>query len=157
MADQKSDVIDAVRRDHREVEAMLEAVESSSGDERRRAFEQLGVKLKAHEAAEQKVVHPLTAEEGSADEVDTLLTEESAASSALKKLEGLDVDSAEFERGFARMKADVHRARARRGTRRASAPEAPHAARGARTPWADVRRGRAEGPRAIAVERSRDG
>ena len=72
-----------------------------------RAFDELATKLKAHEAAEQKVVHPLTAEEGDADEARVLQAEESAASRALAKLEGLDVDSAPFETGFAKLKADV--------------------------------------------------
>ena len=36
-----------------------------------------------------------------------LQAEESAASQALAKLEGLDVDSAPFESGFAKLKADV--------------------------------------------------
>jgi len=100
-------LIDAIQRDHHEVEAMLQAVASASGAARRDAFEQLTVKLKAHEAAEQKVVHPLAAEEGDADEARALRAEESAASKALTELEGLDVDSREFESGFARLKADV--------------------------------------------------
>jgi iron-sulfur cluster repair protein YtfE (RIC family) len=108
VADDKSvGLVDAIQRDHREVEQMLEAVTSSSGDARRQAFEQLAAKLKAHETAEQKVVHPLTAEEGGADEAEALQAEESAAANALKKLEGLEVDSPDFERGFARLKADV--------------------------------------------------
>ena len=52
-------------------------------------------------------MHPLTADEGDADEAQALRAEESAASRALKELDGLDVDSAEFESGFARLKADV--------------------------------------------------
>ena len=108
MADEKSGgLVDAIQRDHREVEQMLEAVGSASGAARRRAFEQLAAKLKAHEAAEQAVVHPLAAAEGDAEEAEALRAEESAASSALKELEGLDVDSPEFERGFARLRADV--------------------------------------------------
>jgi hypothetical protein len=107
MATNKSTVIDAIQRDHREVEQMLEAVTSASGEARRRAFDQLAAKLKVHEAAEQQVVHPLSAEEGNAGEAQVLEAEESAASRALQELEGLDVDSREFENGFARLKADV--------------------------------------------------
>ena len=105
--DPSGTVIEAIQRDHRDVEQMLESVTSSSGDKRRRAFWELAAKLKAHEAAEQTVVHPLTAEEGNTAEAKALEAEESAASKALKKLEGVDVDSAEFESGFARLKADV--------------------------------------------------
>ena len=105
--DQQTDLIEAIQRDHREVEQMLEAVVSASGSARQQAFEQLAAKLKAHEEAEQQVVHPLTASEGGADEAETLEAEESAASMALRELEGLDVDSAEFERKFEQLKADV--------------------------------------------------
>jgi len=100
-------LIDAVQQDHREVERLLDAVESASGDARRDAFAQLVEKLKAHEAAEQKVVHPLTTELGDADEAEALEAEESAAEKAIKELEGLDVDSPEFEAGFARLRSDV--------------------------------------------------
>ena len=100
-------LIDVIQHDHHEVEEMLQAVGSASGAARRDAFGRLASKLKAHEAAEQKVVHPLTADEGDTDEAQALQAEESAASKALKELEGLDVDSAEFENGFARLKADV--------------------------------------------------
>lgn len=105
--DKRGSVIDAIQRDHREVEQMIEVVESASGDVRHRAFEQLAVKLKAHEAAEQSVVHPLTADAGDADEAQALQAEESAAAKALRELEGLDVDSPAFEAGFARLKVDV--------------------------------------------------
>ena len=73
----------------------------------RDAFGRLAAKLKAHEAAEQKVVHPLAAHEGDADEAQALQAEESAASNALRELEGLDVDSREFESAFDRLKTDV--------------------------------------------------
>jgi hemerythrin superfamily protein len=105
--DQQTDLIAAIQRDHREVEGMLQAVESASGDARRSAFDELATKLKVHEEAEQKGVHPRTAEEGGADEAKALRAEESAASKALKELESLDVDSPDFETGFARLKADV--------------------------------------------------
>lgn len=100
-------LVDAVQRDHREVEQLLEAVTSASGEERRRAFEQLAAKLKAHESAEATVVHPLTAAEGDEDEAEALEAEETAAASALQELESLEVDSSEFERAFGRFKADV--------------------------------------------------
>ena len=104
---QQTDLIDTVQRDHREVEQMMEAVTSASGVARRNVFEQLAAKLKAHETAEQKVVHPLTAAEGDAEEARALQAEESAASKALGELKDLDVDSPEFEGQFAKFKADV--------------------------------------------------
>ena len=105
--DRRTDLIAAIQRDHREVEQLLTTVTSASGDARRRAFAELADKLKAHEAAEQKVVHPLTEQEGDPEEAQALRAEESAAAKALGKLEGLDADSPEFERAFEQLKADV--------------------------------------------------
>jgi len=107
MGDDSENLVEVVQRDHREVEQLLNAVAAASGQARRRAFEELVAKLKAHEAAEQKVVHPLVAKEGDPAEAKALQAEESAASSALKHLQGVDVDSPEFEAGFAQLKADV--------------------------------------------------
>jgi len=86
---------------------MLERVESASGDARREAFDRLATKMKAHETAEEQVVHPLAKEEGNADTVDELVDEEMTAARALEELEGLDVDSDEFESAFAELKRDV--------------------------------------------------
>ncbi len=86
---------------------MLESVESASGAARRQAFDRLAGKLKAHEIAEEKVVHPLADKEGNSETVDELVDEETTASKALKKLDGMDVDSDEFEKAFAELKRDV--------------------------------------------------
>jgi hypothetical protein len=63
--------------------------------------------MKAHEAAEEQVVHPLAQAEGNADTVNELVDEEMTAAKVLEKLEGMDVDSAEFEQQFAELKRDV--------------------------------------------------
>jgi hemerythrin superfamily protein len=100
-------VVGAVQRDHREIEQMLDNVESSSGAKRQDAFARLAEKLQAHEAAEEKVVHPLAKDEGNAGTVDELVGEEQTASKALEKLQGLDVDSEAFEQAFQQLKRDV--------------------------------------------------
>jgi len=102
-----SGVLAAVQRDHREIEQLISNVESRSGHDRREAFEDLVRKLAVHETAEEEVVHPLGKKAGIDDTVDELLEEESQAKSALAKLDGLDVSSTEFERGFAKLKTDV--------------------------------------------------
>jgi hypothetical protein len=100
-------VVAAVQQDHREIEQMLAKVESASGNTRRQAFDRLATKMKAHESAEEQVVHPLAKQEGYADTVDELVDEEMTASKALEKLQGLDVDSDAFERAFSELKRDV--------------------------------------------------
>jgi hemerythrin superfamily protein len=104
---QNPDLIAAVRRDHREIEQMIDAVESTSGGERREALDRLVQKLKAHETAEEEVVHPLAKDEGNEQTVGALIAEETAASRALAKLEGLDTDSRGFDEAFASLKRDV--------------------------------------------------
>lgn len=104
---QVTGVVALVQQDHREIEQMLDRVETSGGAARRDAFDRLASKMKAHETAEEQVVHPLAKQEGNADTVDELVGEENTASQALQRLEGMDVDSDEFERAFAELKRDV--------------------------------------------------
>jgi hemerythrin superfamily protein len=100
-------VVAAVQRDHRDIEKMLDEVEKASGTARREAFERLATKLKAHEEAEDEVVHPLAKEEGAGEKVDHLEDEEDEASQMLTRLQKMDCDSDEFTRLFAELKQDV--------------------------------------------------
>src|SRR6476620_11380692 len=100
-------VIAVVQRDHKEIERMLDDVESTSGPDRERAFDALVHKLLAHESAEQQVVHPL-GEQAGADEIERDVEgEEHSAETALKKFDDLDVNSAEFRDAFEKLKRDV--------------------------------------------------
>lgn len=100
-------VVAAVQRDHREIEQLFEAVESAQGQSRRDAFDRLAGKLRAHEEAEEQVVHPLAKSDGIEGTVEELEQEEQTASTALGKLEGMDVDSDEFARAFTKLKRDA--------------------------------------------------
>ena len=100
-------VIDAIRRDHREIEEMLAEVENAKGQSREEAFAALAQKLKAHEAAEQEIVHPITDEVGAPDVADSVEQEESTASALLASMEDLDVSSDEFETKFQELKSGV--------------------------------------------------
>jgi len=100
-------LIEVVRRDHREIEGMFSTVEQSSGRERQDAFEELVRKLAVHETAEEEVVHPLAKRDGAPDVVDEVLNEEDQAKKALAGLDGMDVTSPEFDSMFQRLKADV--------------------------------------------------
>jgi hemerythrin superfamily protein len=100
-------IVDVVRRDHREIEQMFADVEGASGNGRARAFDALAQKLKAHEAAEQEVVHPITEEVGATDVADSVEKEESTASRLLSSLEQMGTESAEFDAKFQELKSDV--------------------------------------------------
>ena len=103
----QSGVVAAVQREHREIERLLDEVESSTGPSRRAAFDRLVDKMQAHETAEEQVVHPLAKDEGNSRTVAALLEEEQSASHALERLEGMDPDSDEFVEGFRQLKQDV--------------------------------------------------
>ena len=106
---QSSDVLTAVERDHREIESLLAAVDTATGEARRDAFEDLTRKLAVHETAEEEVVHPLAKDAGAKDVFDEVLNEENLAKKALSALDGMDVTSPGFETQFEKLKNDVKR------------------------------------------------
>jgi hemerythrin superfamily protein len=102
-----NDVLAAVRRDHRQIGELISQVESASGEQKQTAFEALVRKLAVHETAEEEVVHPLGRMAGADDVVRERLEEEGHAKRALSDLDGMSVDSPEFEQRFAQIKAEV--------------------------------------------------
>jgi hemerythrin superfamily protein len=93
------DVIDFLKAQHQEIKSLFEAVISSSGSERLNSFAHLKRLMAAHEAAEEKIVHP-TAQvtiAGGKAEVAARTKEENEAKKALAELALLDVASPEFE------------------------------------------------------------
>jgi hypothetical protein len=100
-------VVGAVRRDHREIETMITAVEDAQGKARKDAFDALARKLSAHEAAEEEVVHPLTEDIGASDVAESVESEESEASTLLSKMASMDAASSEFDAAFQTLKLAV--------------------------------------------------
>jgi hemerythrin superfamily protein len=93
---------------HETIKQMLDAVATSSGEQRRHAFDDLRMFLACHEAAEEQFIHP----EGERDLSDGSVSaervqEEHQAGAVVTELEGLDVDSDEFERTFTRLSRAV--------------------------------------------------
>lgn len=91
---------------HEQIAAMLEAVQESSGDARYLAFDELSAYLAAHEAAEEDAVHP-AARTGAGGVVAQRLAEEHDTGALITTLEGLDVDSMEFNTLFGRLRRSV--------------------------------------------------
>lgn len=104
-----SDLIAAIRSDHEEVKALLEAVASAApGSARAEAFRQLVVTASAHEATEQELVHPLARSGSGGDTVvDARLQEGERGKQGLTELERLGVDAPEFEEKFTKLKAAI--------------------------------------------------
>lgn len=103
----KTDVIDEVLKDHEEIKGLFTAVEQTSGDGRRDAFEDLVKKLAVHETAEQEVVHPLARKADAATMVEQRLMEEKDGERALTDLQRMGPDDPAFQALFDQLKADV--------------------------------------------------
>lgn len=103
------DVVSFLKAQHEAIKALFERVSTTHGAEREDAFVALRRVLAVHETAEEEVVHPRAKREVGDGKriVEARLHEENEAKQALARLERLDVDSAEFESAFRKLKSDV--------------------------------------------------
>jgi hypothetical protein len=94
---------------HRQIKSLFAEVVDARGEERRERFTALRRLLAAHETAEEEIVHPRARRElcDGDDVIGALLQEENEAKEKLTVLEGLDVDSSEFEKLFLELQGDV--------------------------------------------------
>ena len=106
-AEGKDDVVAVLLHQHVRIRELFAEVKGAEGESRQRAFDELRVLLAAHETAEEMVVRPATRRAAGDDVADARNHEEDAANQALAELEKLDVDSAEFRRGFAEFEKAV--------------------------------------------------
>ncbi|QGN32856.1 hemerythrin domain-containing protein [Microlunatus sp. Gsoil 973] len=103
----EGDVIRLLLNQHAQIRDLFDEVESSHGEQRHDAFEELRGLLAVHETAEEMVLRPVT-EDIAADGVAAARnSEEQEANEVLKQLETFDVDSADFEKQFAELKTSV--------------------------------------------------
>jgi len=93
-----ADVAAVVRAQHGQAVTLVEAVNGSSGTERRQALGALLAFLARHEAAEELAIHPVTVavEPAGADIGGQLVTAEESMTQQVERLESFDVDSFEF-------------------------------------------------------------
>jgi hemerythrin superfamily protein len=103
------DVVTFLKHQHEEIKSLFARVESARGDERQEAFTDLRRLLAVHETAEEEVVHPKARSAVANGEqiVDARLEEENQAKKMLSQLEGLDVNSPEFDEMLSTFKSDV--------------------------------------------------
>lgn len=103
------DLIDAVQKDHDEVEALFERVASGTGKRRENAFAKLRGELIRHEVAEEEIVRPLVRTcAGNGERIARArIREEHEAEELLKKMEKAEMGSAQWERMFERLRKAV--------------------------------------------------
>jgi hemerythrin superfamily protein len=104
-----TDVVSFLKEQHQEVKQLFDAVLSSHGEERKRAFSKLRMMLEVHEKAEEEIVHPV-AKRALADGeaiIDARVREEEDAKAILVKLERMDVSSAQFIEQLERFRGAV--------------------------------------------------
>ncbi len=107
--DSASDVVGFLKQQHEQIKGLLMSVLAKEGSERQAAFLELRRLLAVHETAEEEIVHPAARRARAVgDEVVTArLREENDAKRALIELEKLDVNSAEFDVKFRKLRTAV--------------------------------------------------
>lgn len=104
---QDQDVVDLLLSQHNEVKALFARVKSSTGDQKRDAFQDLVRLLAVHESAEEQVVHPAARHDAGDSVVDARLHEENEAKHVLSDLYDLGTGNPEFDARFAEFEQAV--------------------------------------------------
>jgi hypothetical protein len=91
------DVVALLLEQHNRIRGLFGRISASRGDERKHAFDELRALLAVHEAGEELIVRPVAKKTAGEQEADARNAEEKEAGAVLKKLDGMDVSSPEFE------------------------------------------------------------
>lgn len=100
-------VVELLTDQHRHIEKLFDEVQTTAGEARVRAFDELRRMLSVHEAAEEIVTHPNATRHGAGDVVEARQEEEHEAKKLLSSLDGMDTASPDFEAGVARLRGMV--------------------------------------------------
>jgi hypothetical protein len=103
----ENDIVGLLLNQHAQIRGLFAEVRSTTGEARKRAFDDLRALLAVHEVAEELVVRPVAKKTAGAEEAKARNDEEAEATKVLKELEGMDVTSAEFERTIAEFEQAV--------------------------------------------------
>jgi hemerythrin superfamily protein len=109
MTDQR-DVVEILTHDHREVEDLFDQIEQETdASQRRELTDQVITELVRHAVAEEQYLYPAVRERvpGGDELVDGEIADHNEVEEALKALEGIDANDAEFMTVFRRMSDDV--------------------------------------------------
>lgn len=104
---QEQDVVDLLLSQHDDIKSLFAQVKSSTGEQKRDAFQDLVRLLAVHESAEEQVVHPAARHDAGDAVVDARLHEEDEAKHALSRLYDLGTDNARFDTEFAEFEQAV--------------------------------------------------
>ncbi|BBA95540.1 putative hemerythrin HHE cation binding domain protein [Actinacidiphila reveromycinica] len=91
------DVVAVLLTQHARIRDLFASVRATRGDVRRQAFDELRALLAVHEVAEELIVRPVAKRTAGEGETEARNSEEAEATRMLKRLEHMDVDSAEFD------------------------------------------------------------
>jgi len=103
------DVVSFLKAQHQQIKELFSQVRTTNGELRQSAFTELRRLLAVHETAEEEIVHPAarkTLPDGDSI-VNVRLQEENKAKKELSLLEGLAIDSADFESQLGTLAMDV--------------------------------------------------
>lgn len=104
----RPDIVTMLREQHTTVRNLLDRVLSSTGEQRRRVFDEVRELLARHETGEEMILRPMTRRVPGGETVaDGRMAEENEAKKVLAKLEKLDPDSSEFASMFSEFRSSV--------------------------------------------------
>ncbi|SFC33482.1 Hemerythrin HHE cation binding domain-containing protein [Nocardioides terrae] len=93
----EGDVIAVLLEQHAQIKDLFAEVKRANGPDKKEKFDALRALLAVHETAEELVLRPVSAELAGQDVVDARNREEADANAVLADLEGMDVESPEFD------------------------------------------------------------
>jgi hemerythrin superfamily protein len=93
----EGDVIRILLEQHARIRELFNDVKSAEGDHKEHAFAELRALLAVHETAEEMVLRPVTSKAGGDAIAGARNEEEAEANEVLKKLESMDVTTADFD------------------------------------------------------------
>jgi hypothetical protein len=102
------DLVAILLRQHADITDSMERIKAARGENRANGWTALTTFLKAHETAEQEVVHPISRKTASDEQAEARLKEEREADEAIVELTRIGPDNAEFGPKFAEFADDVH-------------------------------------------------
>lgn len=103
----EGDVIRILLEQHARIRELFKDVTSAEGEHKQQAFDELRALLAVHETAEEMVLRPVSSDAAGKEVAEARNDEESEANEVLKKLEKLDVDSADFDELLAQFEKAV--------------------------------------------------
>jgi hemerythrin superfamily protein len=103
----EGDVIRILLEQHARVRDLFKDVSTAEGEHKQQAFDELRALLAVHETAEEMVLRPVSKDAAGEPVVDARNHEEAEANKVLKALEGMDVNSGDFDARLAEFEKAV--------------------------------------------------